>query len=164
MLCWNAMLCLRQRSIRADFELGQGIPKRRQEMVDKTYWNDYFDTHNDGRFEDLVNDFYTEDATFGNPKTQVRGRKELIGFLKQAIQDVKIELIPRTIVMNPGVTAVELDCVIHAKQDLPNFLLGPMNTGDTASIGMAAIYHLKKTGLLGHGFTGGPYKPLKECT
>ena len=112
-------------------------------MVDEKYWNDYFDTHNDGRFEDLVNDFYTEDATFENPKAQLRGRKEIIGFLRQANQDVKIELIPQTVVMNPGVTAVELDCVIHAKQDLPNFLLGPMNTGDTASIGMAAIYHLK---------------------
>ena len=63
-------------------------------MVDEKYWNNYFDTHNDGRLEDLVNDFYTEDATFENPRTQVRGRKALIGFLRQANQDVKIELIP----------------------------------------------------------------------
>jgi hypothetical protein len=111
-------------------------------MVDEKYWNDYFETHNEGRFEDLVNDFYSEDATFENPKAQARGRKELIAFLKQANQDVKIELIPQTIVMKPGVTAVEMDCVVHAEKDLPNFLLGPMNKGDTATIGMAAFYHL----------------------
>ena len=64
-------------------------------MVDEKYWNDYFDTHNDGRFEDLVNDFYTEDAIFENPKARMRGRKEIIGYLKQSNQDVKIELIPK---------------------------------------------------------------------
>jgi hypothetical protein len=66
---------------RADFELRQKIPERKHEMVDEKYWNDYFDTHNDRRFDDLVNDFYTEDATFENPKVQVRGRKEIIGYL-----------------------------------------------------------------------------------
>jgi hypothetical protein len=121
----------------------QGILKGRQEMVDEKYWNDYFDTHNYGRFEDLVNDFYTKDAVFENPKAQVRGRKEIISYLKQSNQDVKIELIPQTIVINPGVTAVEMDCVVHAEKDLPNFLLGPMNKGATASIGMAAVYHMK---------------------
>lgn len=112
--------------------------------IDEKYWNDYFDTHNDRRFEDFVNGFFTEDATFENPKIQVRGRKEIIGFLQQTNQDVKIELIPQTIVMKPGVTAVELDCVIHAEKDLPGFLLGPMKKGDEASMGMAAVYHLKK--------------------
>ena len=113
-------------------------------QIDEKYWHDYFKTHNDRRFEDFVNDFYTEDATFENPKIQVRGRKELIDFLKHANQDVKIKLIPQTIVMKPGISAVELDCVIHAEKDLPNFLLGPMNKGDKASIGMAAFYYLEK--------------------
>ena len=112
--------------------------------IDEKYWNDYFDTHNERRFEDFVNGFFTEDATFENPKIQVRGRKEIIGFLKQTNQDVKIALIPHTIVMKPGVTAVELDCVIHAEKDLPGFLLGPMKKGDQASMGMAAVYHLKE--------------------
>lgn len=116
-------------------------------MVSEKYWKDYFNTHSDRRFEDLVNDFYSADTTFENPKAKVRGRKELIGLLKQANQDVKIELIPQTIVMNPGVTAVEMDCVIHAEKDLPNFLLGPMHNGGTANIGMAAFYHLKEDGI-----------------
>jgi hypothetical protein len=39
-------------------------------------------------------------------------------------------LRPRSIVINPGVTAVELDCVMQAEKDLADFLLGPMKRGD----------------------------------
>jgi SnoaL-like domain len=110
--------------------------------IDENYWKDYFDTHNDRRFDDLVNDFYTEDAVFENPKIQVMGRDQLISFLIQSNQEVWIELIPCAIITNTGVTAVELDCVIHAEKDLPDFLLGPMKKGGEAKMRMAAVYHL----------------------
>jgi hypothetical protein len=48
----------------------------------------------------------------------------------------------RAIISNTGVTAVELDCVIHAEKDLPDFLLGPMKKGGEAKVRMAAVYHL----------------------
>jgi hypothetical protein len=86
--------------------------------------------------------FFTEDATFENPKVQARGREQIIGFLKQSSQFVRIDLIPRSIVINPSVTAVGLDCVMQAEKDLPDFLLGPMKKGDKASMRMAAVYHL----------------------
>ncbi|GKS59633.1 hypothetical protein YTPLAS18_31600 [Nitrospira sp.] len=111
-------------------------------QIDENYWKDYFDTHNDRRFDDLVSNFYTEDAAFENPKIQVMGQDRLISFLKQSNQDVWIELIPRAIISNTGVTAIELDCVIHAEKDLPDFLLGPMKAGDKAKMRMAAVYHL----------------------
>ena len=110
--------------------------------IEENYWKDYFNTHNDRRFDDLVNDFYTEDAVFENPKIQVVGREQLISFLEQSNQDVWIELIPCTIITNTGVTAVELDSVIHAERDLPDFLLGPMKKGGEAKMRMAAVYHL----------------------
>ena len=110
--------------------------------VDESYWNDYFRTHNDGRFDDLVKGFYTEDLTFDNPKTQVNGQEELIRFLEKSSENVHIDLVPRTIVTNAGVTAVELDCVMHARKDLPDFLLGPLKRGDTAKMRMVAVYHL----------------------
>jgi SnoaL-like domain len=110
--------------------------------IEENYWKDYFNTHNDRRFDDLVNDFYTKDAVFENPKIQVVGREQLISFLEQSNQDVWIELIPCTIITNTGVTAVELDSVIHAERDLPDFLLGPMKKGGEAKMRMAAVYHL----------------------
>jgi hypothetical protein len=51
-------------------------------QIDENYWKDYFDTHNDRRFDDLVNDFYTDDAAFENPKIQVIGRDQLTSFCK----------------------------------------------------------------------------------
>jgi SnoaL-like domain len=110
--------------------------------VDESYWKDYFTTHNEERFDDLVNRFFTEDLAFDNPKTQANGREELILFLQRSSEHVHIDLIPRTIVINTGVTAVELDCVMHARKDMPDFLLGPLKKGDKASMRMASVYHL----------------------
>ena len=123
-------------------------------QVDESYWKDYFDTHNDRRFDDLVNNFYTEDAAFENPKIQVKGREKLISSLIQSNQDMWIELIPCAIITTTGVTAVELECVIHAEKDLPDFLLGPMKKGGEAKMRMAAIYHLTQDESLGQVFTG----------
>ena len=105
--------------------------------VDETYWKQYYATHNDRRFDDLVNDFFTPDATFENPKTQTRGREQLIRFFKQSNQSVKIDLIPRSVIVSAGVTAVELDCVMHAEMDMPDFLLGPLKKGSAATMRMA---------------------------
>ena len=111
-------------------------------QVDEAYWQDYFDTHNSRRFGDLVDNFYTADATFENPKIQAKGRKQLVAFLEQSNEFVRIKLIPHVIISNPGVTAIELDCVMHAEKDLPDFLLGPMKKGGEAKMRQAAVYHL----------------------
>jgi len=111
--------------------------------VDEAYWQDYFRTHNERRFGDLVRDFYAEDAVFQNPKVMVRGHAQLLDFFEQANRDVHIDLVPRAILIDPGLSAVELNCVMHAAKDLPDFLLGAMEKGDEASMGMASIYHLR---------------------
>ena len=77
-------------------------------VVNESYWKDYYDTHNDRRFEDLVNKFYASDAVFENPKVHVVGREKITDFLKMSNQDVHIELIPRAIVMNASVTAISI--------------------------------------------------------
>jgi hypothetical protein len=111
-------------------------------QVDEAYWQEYYDTHNSRRFVDLVDNFYTTDATFENPKTQAKGREQLLAFLEQSNEFVRIKLIPRVIILNLGVTATELDCVMHAEKDLPDFLLGPMKKGGEAKMRQAAVYHL----------------------
>jgi hypothetical protein len=108
--------------------------------IDEKY--DYYRTHNERRFDDLVNGFFAEDASFENPKMQAKGRQQIIDFLKQSSEFVRINLMPRSIVINPGVTAIELDCVMRAEKDLPDFLLGPMKKGSKANMRMAAFYHL----------------------
>lgn len=110
--------------------------------VDEAYWHDYFDTHNSRRFGDLVDNFYAADATFENPKVRAVGREQLIAFLEQSNEFVRIKLIPRVIVSNFDVTAIELECIMHAEKDLPDFLLGPMEKGGDAKMLQAAVYHL----------------------
>ena len=110
--------------------------------VDEAYWRDYFETHNARRFKDLVNRFYAENALFANPKIEARGREQLLTFFVGANQDVQIDLLPGSIFVKPGVTAVEMECVMHAKADLPDFLLGPMKAGEAASMPMASVYHM----------------------
>ncbi len=113
-------------------------------QVDEAYWHDYFDTHNSRRFVDLVDNFYTTDVTFENPKIQAKGREQLIAFLEQSNEFVRIKLIPRVIISNFGVTAIELDCIMHAEKDLPDFLLGPMKKDGEAKMRQAAVYHLTR--------------------
>ncbi len=113
-------------------------------QVDENYWNQYYATHNDRRFDDLVNDFFTPDAIFENPKTQVTGREQLIRFFKQSNQNVKIDLIPRNVIVSAGISAVELDCVMHAEMDIPDFLLGPLTKGSVVTMRMAGVYHLSQ--------------------
>ena len=48
--------------------------------VDEAYWRDYFRTHNEGRFEDLVTGFYAGDAVFANPRVQLRGWDQILDF------------------------------------------------------------------------------------
>jgi hypothetical protein len=110
--------------------------------VDETYWHDYFRTHNERRFKELVTGFYAEDALFSNPKAEARGREQIIAFLEGANRDVQIDLLPSSILVQPGVTAIELQCVMRAQKNLPDFLLGPMKTGEEASMPMAAVYHM----------------------
>ena len=110
--------------------------------IDETYWHDYYDTHNDRRFDELVNRFFAKDAVFENPKVHAVGHDQITDFFKNSNQDVHIELLPRAIIINPGVTATELDCVIHAQKDMPDFLLGPVKKGGQVTIRMAAVYHM----------------------
>ena len=113
-------------------------------IIEEQYWNNYYKTHNERRFDALVNNFYADDAVFENPKVQAFGRKQILAFFENSNRDVHIELIPRAILIDNGVTATELDCVIAAQMDLPDFLLGPMKKGGTTTIRMAAVYHLKQ--------------------
>jgi hypothetical protein len=69
-------------------------------------------------------------------------RKQLISFLKQSNQGVWVVLMPGAIITNSDVTAVELECVMHAEKDLLDFLLGPMKKGGEAKMRMVAVYHL----------------------
>lgn len=112
------------------------------QAVNETYWRAYFRIHNEERFEDLVTGFYTRDAVFANPKVQLRGRKQLLDFFQGTSSDVHIALEPGSVLVQPGVSAVELNAVMRAKRDLPGFFIAPLKEGEEISVPMAGIYHM----------------------
>lgn len=110
--------------------------------VDRAYWHAYFSAHNEQRFEDLVTGFYAPDAVYSNPKVQLRGRAQLLDFFQGANRDVRIDLQPSSVLIDPGVTAVELNAVMRARKDLPGFFIAPLKEGAEISVPMAFIYHM----------------------
>jgi ketosteroid isomerase-like protein len=111
--------------------------------VNREYWQEYFDTYNRKRYDDLVNNFYLADATFQNPKYQMAGREAIARFFQEHHVDVDEELTPVTVIITPEVAALELDGVLSATKDLPDFYVMPMKQGVPVRMGMAAFYHLQ---------------------
>lgn len=111
--------------------------------VDAQYWQEYFQTYNAKRYDDLVNNFYTEHPTFQNPKYKLAGRQAIADFCKQQHTDVNETLTPITVVITPDVAALELDGVFSSDKDLPAFYVMPLTRGVEIKMGMAAFYHLE---------------------
>jgi hypothetical protein len=111
--------------------------------VDKQYWQEYFQTYNAKRYDDLVNNFYAAQPTFQNPKYKLEGRQAIADFFTQHHIDVNETITPITVVITPEVAALELDTVFSSGKDLPNFYVAPITRGVEVKMGMAAFYHLK---------------------
>ena len=111
--------------------------------VNRKYWQEYFDIYNSKRYDDLVNNFYLADATFQNPKYQIAGREAIARFFQENHVDVDENLTPLTVIITPEVAALELDGVLTATKDLPDFYVMPLRQGVPVRMGMAAFYHLE---------------------
>jgi len=111
--------------------------------VDQGYWQEYFKTYNAKRYDDLVNNFYTERPTFQNPKYKLAGRQAIADFFRQQHAEVNETLTPITVVLTPELAALELDAVFYSDKDLPGFYVQPLTRGVKFNMGMAAFYHLE---------------------
>jgi len=111
--------------------------------VNREYWQEYFDMYNSKHYDDLVNNFYLADATFQNPKYQITWREAIARFFQEHHLYVDEELTPVTVIITPEVAGLELDGVLSATKDLPDFYVTPMKQGVPVRMGMAAFYHLE---------------------
>lgn len=111
--------------------------------VDSQYWQEYFQTYNAKRYDDLVNNFYAEQPTFQNPKFKLEGRRAIADFFTQHHIDVDEVLTPITVLITAEVAALELDAVFSSDKDLPGFYVMPLTRGVKIEMGMAAFYHLE---------------------
>ena len=111
--------------------------------VDQNYWFEYYQVYNAKRYADLVNNFFTENPTFQNPKFIGKSRKEIIDFFTQNHLNVSEELIPRTFALIPEVSAIEIDGTFMCETDLPDFYVMPLKKNRPEPWAMAAFYHMK---------------------
>lgn len=112
-------------------------------QVDENYWQEYFQTYNAKKYDDLVNNFYTDNPTFQNPKYQLAGRRAIAGFFQEQHVEVTEHLTPITVILTPEVAALELAAVFSSTKDLPGFYVWPLKRGVEVHMGMAAFYHLE---------------------
>ena len=111
--------------------------------VDTPYWQEYFQTYNAKRYDDLVNNFYAEQSTFENPKYKLEGRRAIADFFTVHHTDVNEILTPITVIITPEVAALELAGVFSSDKDIPDYYVHPLIRGVEVKLGMAAFYHLK---------------------
>jgi hypothetical protein len=112
-------------------------------QVDREFWRQYFETYNAKRYDNLVNNFYTAQATFENPKYRLEGPRAIAEFFTVHHTDVKETLTPITVIITPEVAALELDGVFSSDKDIPDYYVHPIVRGVEVKLGMAAFYHLE---------------------
>jgi hypothetical protein len=112
-------------------------------QVDREFWRQYFETYNAKRFNDLVNNFYSEHPIFQNPKHKLVGRSAIADFFTQQHTYVDASITPLTVILTPEVAAFEMDAVLSSDRDLPGFHVMPLTKGVKIRLGMAAFYHLE---------------------
>ena len=112
-------------------------------QVDREFWRQYFETYNAKRYNDLVNNFYSEHPIFQNPKHKLVGRSAIADFFIQQHTYVDAIITPMTVILTPEVAAFELDAVPSSDRDLPDFHVMPLAKGVKIRLGMAAFYHLE---------------------
>ncbi|AWF80324.1 hypothetical protein BTJ40_05590 [Microbulbifer sp. A4B17] len=113
--------------------------------VDENFWRNYYELHNKARFVELIDRFYDPDALFENPRNQFRGREEIIKYFQGAGEFAKLTLTPTEIWVKPNATATEIEFTAEAKQDIPDFVTGPLKAGEISRIKMAATYRMKSS-------------------
>lgn len=111
--------------------------------VNSEYWNEYFKTYNEKRYDDLVNNFYTETPTFQNPKFNLTGRSQIADFFKKQHTNVNEVLTPVTVIITSEVAALELDGVFSCEVDLPDFYVMPLKKGVEIPLKMGVFYHME---------------------
>jgi hypothetical protein len=81
----------------------------------------YFKLYNVERFEQAVNSFYVEDASFWNTRIGLCVRQKIFDWLYASHQSCPEKLTPINLTIEPDTAAVELEQEFHASEDVSHF-------------------------------------------
>ncbi|WP_168929679.1 nuclear transport factor 2 family protein [Nocardioides sp. GY 10127] len=89
---------------------------------------EYLASYNAGDEAATARDFYTEDVVLEAPGLRIEGREQLAGFLAQAHDGVREELVPLAVAEQGDVLLAELDMVFDVSKDVMT-PVGPLGPG-----------------------------------
>ncbi len=105
----------------------------------QAYYKD-FNATNSG---DVLSAYYSDDVVFEYQDEKVSGRDAVIGRLDEAWQTFKETLTPINIVVDGDKAAVEVDDVIEAKIDIPEFLGRSFKAGESVNVKFSIFYDIR---------------------
>ncbi len=69
----------------------------------------FIDLYSNGKFEEAVNSYFTEDASFWNTRIALQGARKIIDWLTASHLGYDEKLTPVTLIVEPTGAAMELD-------------------------------------------------------
>ena len=100
----------------------------------------YFEEYNTADYEKTMKQYYTLDAVFESPDYKLEGRDKIIQFMTESHKGMTEIMKIKNILADGDLIAVEIEAVIQASEDRPNFHIRPLKKGDSITLRMAAIY------------------------
>ncbi len=90
----------------------------------------FIDLYSNGRFEEAVNSYFAEDASFWNTRISLQGARKIIDWLNASHFGYDEKLTPVSLIVEPTGAAIELEQEFHANEDLSHFFIRPMKKGE----------------------------------
>src|SRR5512143_4135683 len=90
----------------------------------------FIDLYSNGRFEEAVNSYFTEDASFWNTRIALRGTWKIIDWLTASHLGYGEKLTSVSLIVEPEGAAMELVQEFQAHEDMSHFFIRPMKKGE----------------------------------
>ena len=90
----------------------------------------YVDLYSNGRFDEAVNSYFTQDASFWNTRISLRGTQKIIDWLIASHLGYSEKLTLVSLINEAEGAAVELEQEFHANEDMSHFFIKPMKKGE----------------------------------
>lgn len=103
----------------------------------------YIEDFNRGDDERLVRDYFTEDCLFQSNNRVLRGRSELLEFLRWAHDGIREIIRAQLVLQDATHIFAEIDMDFHATRDRPDFLFGALKQGEFLTVKFFVVYGLR---------------------
>ncbi|HUN26485.1 MAG TPA: nuclear transport factor 2 family protein [Steroidobacteraceae bacterium] len=103
----------------------------------------YAEVFNSGDDARLVEEQFTEDCVFQSGGRTVVGRAQLLEFLHWAHDGIREIMRPQVVLESEQHLFAEIDMDFHATRDRPDFLFGPLQSGECLTVKFFVLYTLR---------------------